>query len=88
MLVIFEVYLVPGADPNGLLSAETKRETNAQIMTFAEATAVGLSGLKPDPTQKGELRLIAINRRDAPWIHRTLETNHDVAGFRMHEVDM
>lgn len=87
MLVIFEVYLVPGADPESFISAEMKRETGAQIMTLAEATGAGLSGLKPDPAQKGELRLIAINQRDVPWMHRTLESSPLVGSFRMHDVE-
>lgn len=84
-MVVFEVFLAPGADPSQLLSAETKRETQAQIMTLDEARKVGFGGL-PDPGDK-VVRLIAVAKRDAPWIHRAMETNEAVATFRIHEVD-
>lgn len=86
MLKVYEVYLVPGADPEELLSDEVKRETNAQVMTFADATKVGFSGL-PDPGDK-PARLIAVNPKDGPWIHRLLEGSELVAGFRAHDVDV
>jgi hypothetical protein len=86
MLMVFEVFLAPGADGSELLSAETIRSTQAQIMTLAEAKKVGFGGL-PDPPPGKEVRLIAVAKRDANWIHRALETSEAVAGFRMHEVD-
>jgi hypothetical protein len=86
MLMVFEVFLAPGADGSELLSAETIRSTQAQIMTLAEAKKVGFGGL-PDPPPGKEVRLIAVAKRDANWIHRALETSEVVAGFRMHEVD-
>lgn len=85
MMVVFEVFLAPGADPGTLLSAETKRETNAQVMTIAEATKVGFQGLVEHPGKP--VRLIAVAKRDAPWIHRVLETNEAVARFQMHDID-
>lgn len=85
MLVVFEVYFAPGTDPDALLSAEVKRETKAQMMTFAEAEAVGFGGL-PTPASRGEARLIAVAKPDAAWINRVLETSDSVAGFRIHEV--
>ena len=87
MLMVFEVYFVPGTDPDALLSAEVKRETKAQVMTFAEAAAVGFGGLPAPASGSGETRLIAVNKRDASWINRLLETSESVAGFRVHEVD-
>lgn len=86
MLAVFEVYLVPGSDAAELLSEETKRSTSAQIMTLDEAKKVGFSGLPAPPPGK-DVRLIAVARRDAPWIHRALETSEIVGGFRVHEVD-
>ena len=86
MMAVFEVYLVPGADPSELLSEETIRSTQAQIMTLAEATKVGFGGL-PEPPPGKEVRLIAGARRDAPWIHRALETSEAAGGFRVHEID-
>ena len=41
----------------------------------------------PNPPDGTEVRLIAVARRDAPWVHRALETNEAVGSFRMHEVD-
>ncbi len=86
MMVVFDVYLSPGADPEDLLSQETVRETKAQVMTVAEAAKVGFSGL-PEAEMKTERRLIAVAKRDAPWIQRALETSPAAAGFRVHDVD-
>lgn len=85
MLAVFEVYLAPGADASELLSAETIKSTQAQIMTLDEARKVGFGGL-PDAPPGKEVRLIAVARRDAPWIHRALETSEAAGGFRMHEI--
>lgn len=86
MMVVFEVFLAPGADASGILSEETIRSTHAQIMTLEEAKKVGFGGL-PEPPPGKELRLIAVAKRDASWIHRALETSESVGGFRMHEID-
>lgn len=86
MLSVFEVHLAPGADASDLLSAETIRSTSAQIMTLEEAKKVGFGGL-PDPPPGKQVRLIAVARRDAAWIHRALETSEAVGGFHVHEVD-
>jgi hypothetical protein len=86
MLAVFEVYLVKGRSADELLSPDVVRETNAQIMTLDEAQKVGFRGFEP-VAGAGEVRLIAVARRDAPWIHRTLETNESVASFRVHDVD-
>ncbi len=86
MLSVFEVHLAPGADASDLLTAETIRSTSAQIMTLEEAKKVGFGGL-PDPPPGKQVRLIAVARRDAAWIHRALETSEAVGGFHVHEVD-
>jgi hypothetical protein len=86
MMAVFEVYLAPGADAAELLSAETLKATAAQVMTLAEAKKVGFGGL-PEPPPGKDVRLIAVARRDAPWIHRALETSEAATGFRVHEVD-
>jgi hypothetical protein len=85
MLVVFEVHIAPGSDPASVLTPETQRETQAQIMTFAEAKKVGFSGLGDAPTDH-EVRLIAVAKPDAAWIQRSLESNEGVAGFRLHEI--
>lgn len=86
MMVVFEVFLAPGADAADLLSKDTQRETQAQVMTLAEAKKVGFQGL-PEPPPGKQVRLIAVAKRDAPWIHRALETNEAVGTFRMYDVD-
>ena len=85
-MVVFEVFLVPGADPATLLSPEILKETGAQVMTLEGARSVGFGGLA-DPPDGKVVRLIAVRKRDAPWIHRTLETNEAAGGFQMHDVD-
>ncbi|MFT3766685.1 MAG: hypothetical protein QM820_14395 [Minicystis sp.] len=85
MMVVFEVYLAPGADPATLLSKETLRETNAQVMTLDDARKVGFAGL-PEPPKGVEVRLIAVAKRDASWIQRSLESNDAAGQFRVHEV--
>jgi hypothetical protein len=85
MMAVFEVYLVKGKGQDDLLTPEVLRETKAQIMTIDEAEKVGFRGIEP-VAGAGEVRLIAVVRRDAPWIHRTLEGNEAVASFRVHEV--
>jgi len=86
MMMVFEVFLAPGAREHQLLSDELKRETQAQVMTLDDARKVGFAGL-PEPPPNTEVRLIAVARRDAPWVQRTLETNEAVGSFRVHEVD-
>lgn len=85
MLHVFEVYLTPVADPAALLSSEAQRDTGAQIMTPAEAEAVGFAGLPRAPEGKVQ-RFVAVSARDAQWIHRQLESNPDVTSYRVHEV--
>jgi len=85
MLHVFEVYLTPVADPEALLSEESRRESGAQVMTYAEAQAVGFAGL-PAPAEGKVLRLVAVAPRDAQWVHRQLESNPDVTSYRVHEV--
>lgn len=84
MLTVFEVHLVPGSDASGLLSQEIINETKAQVMTVAEAKAVGFGGL---PDLGPNVRLIAINARDAQWIQRALERSEIVSAFNIHQVD-
>lgn len=84
-MVVFEVFVAPGADPSQILREETCRETQAQIMTLAEAQKMGLRGV-PDPGGK-EVRLILVKRQYLNWIHRSLEMSDAVAIFRVHELD-
>lgn len=84
-MVVFEVFVAPGADPSQILREETCRETQAQIMTLADAQKLGLRGV-PDPGGK-EVRLILVKRQYLNWIHRSLEMSDAVAIFRVHELD-
>jgi hypothetical protein len=89
MMVVFEVHVAPGGDPNRILSAETLRETQAQVMTSAEAKKVGFAGLPEPPFghESHEVRLVAVAKRDAAWIQRALEANDAVGQFRVFDVD-
>jgi hypothetical protein len=86
MMVVFEVHIAPGSDPTHIISAEVKRETQAQVMTLDEARKVGFGGL-PEPPPGREVRLIAVAKRDQQWIIRALERNEAVGGFKVHEVE-
>ena len=87
MLAVFEVYLARGKGSEDLLSPDIVKQTNAQIMTLEDAKKVGFGGLEA-MEGAGEVRLVAVAKRDAPWIHRTLELSDAVASFRVHEVDV
>ncbi len=84
MLVVFEAHLVEGESGDDLLAAEVKSETHAQVMTVAEAQAVGFGGLG---TLGKNVRLIAVNKRDSTWIMKVLEASAIVANFQMHHID-
>jgi hypothetical protein len=85
MLVVFEVAVTPGHDPDALLSDEVLAETQAQVMSLDQAAAVGFTGARPDPKGR-DLRLIAVAPRDVQFVQRRLEANDAVASFRVHEV--
>ena len=85
MLKVFEVHLVPGGDVEQVIPAQTLKETQAQIMTVEEATAVGFGGL-PVGVDATNLRLVAVAARDAPWIARALEQSDAVKGFNIHDI--
>lgn len=84
MLIVFEVHLAATRGEQPLLSEEMVAETHAQVMTVAEASAVGFSGLPKDEN----LRLVAVAPRDKNFVAQALERDADVTGFRVHEVDM
>lgn len=87
MLVLFEVVVARGQDPEALLSPEVLAETQAQVMTLDQASALGFQGARPDP-QGLQKRLVAVAPRDARFIQSRLESNHAVASFQAHEVDL
>jgi hypothetical protein len=86
MMVVFEVFLAPGADADALLPPATKQETGAVVMTIAEAEAVGFGGVPADPSGR-DRRLVAVRKADAQWVHRALEGSEACGGFRMFDVD-
>ena len=85
MMVVFVVFVAPGADPDTLFSEETLNGTAAQVMTVEDARKVGFAGL-PDYGDK-VVRLVAVAKRDAPWIQRALESSPVVARFSVNDVD-
>ncbi len=87
MLIVYEVLIAAGHDPDALLSEEALADTQAQVMTLDQAKAVGFSGARPDPKGR-EIRLVAVAPRDAQYVQRRLEANDAVVSFRAHEVDV
>ena len=86
MMVVFEVHVVPGCDPTTILTQETLRDTQAQVMTRAEAQKVGFGGLPEEPADH-EVRYIAVAKRDESRIQRSFESNETVGLFRKFDVD-
>jgi hypothetical protein len=84
---VFEVVVARGEDAEAVLSAETLAETQAQVMTLAEAAALGFSGQQPDAKGR-EVRLVAVAPRDSQFVQRRLEASPAVQSFRVHEVEM
>lgn len=85
-MVVFEVYLTPGANPDELFTAETVAETEAKVMTLEQAERAGLSGFQRSD-HPGELRLVLCDDRQARFVHMRLEGSGIVSSFRGHEVD-
>lgn len=83
MLVVFEAHLVPGSDASKILSAEVLKETQAQVMTPAEAKKVGFGGI---PDLGPDVILVAVTKRDSAWIQKALDMSEVVSGFKVHEV--
>jgi hypothetical protein len=86
MMNLFYILLVPGTDGQTLLSAETIQDTDAQFMTYAEAKAVGFNEV-PEQDAHENVILIVVDRKDAPWIHRSLEGNENIVSFKIYDVD-
>ncbi len=85
-MVLFEVHLAPGVHQPQLITKETARDTQAQVMTPAEAAKVGFKGLPESPPDH-EIYYIATAKRDERRIQNALEGNDDVSGFKIHEID-
>lgn len=85
-MVVFEVYLTPGANPDELFTQETLDETRAKVLTLEQAEKSGLSGFRR-ADHPGELRLVLCDEREARFVHMRLEGSGIVASFRGHEID-
>jgi hypothetical protein len=88
MHVAFVVHVVKGVDPEDLISEETKRETQAVVMSLEDAAKMGFSASGVQVKAGQEACLIVVARRDAPWISRSLEQHEKVAGFQQIDVNI
>lgn len=84
MHTVFEVHLAPNRSGDDFLSDETLEETNAQVMTTEQASALGFQGIPDDPN----VRLVVVMHRDRKFMAGALERAHDVVGFRAHEIEL
>lgn len=88
MHVAFVVHVVKGTDPESLVSEETKRETQAVIMSLEDAAKMGFSASGVKVKDGQEVCLIVVAQRDAPWIARSLEQHDHVGGFQQIDVSI
>jgi hypothetical protein len=86
MLVVFEIYVRPGFDPDELLSEETRAETEARVLTREEAEQLGLRGLPEPSAERGEVRYVPVNANHRRWIERALDASPHVNAFDVHDV--
>jgi len=87
MHVMFEVFLAPGSSGAGLLTQETIDDTAAQVMTVEQAEKIGFSGLPADAEGRARL-LVVVAKVDERRIQNVLEASPQIAGFRVHLVDL
>ena len=87
MHVLYEAYLAPGASGEGLLSEETVRDTQAQLMTVQDAEKVGFQN-EPEDAAGRERLLIVVGKIDERRIQNVLEADPRVAAFRVHLIDL
>lgn len=83
MLIVFELHVRPGFDPDVFLSKEAQSETEARVLTRAEAENVGLSGM---PEREGDVRYVLVNARHRRWIERAIDADPQVSGFDVHDI--
>jgi hypothetical protein len=83
-MILIEAHLARGTSTFEL-SPDILRDTEAQVMTAEQASAVGFGGL-PAPPPGIEVRYVAVLERDSRWILNALEADPNVSGFRMHQV--
>lgn len=88
MHVAFVVHVVKGVDPEELLSDETKKETQAVVMSLEDAGKMGFSATGVQVKPGMEACIIVVARRDSPWIARSLEQHDKVGGFQQIDVNI
>ncbi len=82
-MLLFEVVLSPGSFGLALLTEETLADTQAQIMTRAEAEKVGFSGL---PDRGTEVRYVVCSPSHRARVLAQLDRHPEVAAFDVHDV--
>lgn len=87
MDVLFEVILAPAARVEHLLTEETLRDTQAQIITREEAEQLGVHSITDDPHGR-DRGFIAVNKLNERYLQNELETHHEVADFRVHTLGL
>lgn len=85
MLTLIEVYVERAADADALISEELRKESGARVMTLEVAQQAGFSGFQPQ-LDKGQYRIIVVNRNESQWIQRSLEASSIVIGYQIHEL--
>ena len=83
MLIVFVVFLDANRSDDAFLSDELLEETQAQVMTAAQAKAIGFEGVPDDPN----VCLVAVAPRDKGCVQAALERAASVTGFKVHEVN-
>jgi hypothetical protein len=83
---VFSILLVSDTDGKTLLSAETIQDTNAQVLTYAEARAFGFEELLELDARENVI-FIVVHEKNATWINRSLEGNENVVSYKIDEVD-
>lgn len=86
MLIVLEMYVRPEFDANTFLSEEARRETEARILTRAEAEKIGLSGLPVPADPDADVRYVLVDARHRRWIERAIEADPQVTAFNVHDV--
>lgn len=86
MLIVFELYVRPGFDPDAFLSTEARNETQARVFTREEAQRHGLEGLPEPSTEHGEVRYVPVNAQHRRWIERAIDMDPNVNAFNVHDV--
>ncbi len=86
MDVMFEVILAPGTSGDELLSAQTREDTGARLLSADEAKGLGL------PVSEGlagaECVIIVVPKRDERRIMNAIEASPGALKFRLDYADL